>query len=271
MSRFAKSLRAEFRKVLSTKMWWILALVILLYSAMMAGTFGTIFAISTEEMPGSMMDPEDMGMLVLSSVPSFGYVVPILFGAIMATGELRHKILGLAFIAEPKRHIVLLSKVVVLIVGGIAIAIAGFIGAVLAVVWFMPEGWITTETLFLVLRSVAALAIWSIIGFGIGLIVRNQAVTIVLVLVFTQFIEPMLRVGAMFWEWSANVAKFLPGSASDGFVGASILGNMGAIDTQIPGVVTTFGIGAAGLVLLAYAVVTVFGGWLTRWRGDILS
>ena len=271
MSRFTRSLKAEFRKLVATKMWWILGIVIAAYSALMAGTFAAIFTIATDEMPSPMLDAEMTGKLVMSAVPSFGYVVPLLLGAIMATGELRHKILGLAFIAEPRRHIVLVAKIIVLLTFGAILALAGFAGAVVTVVWFMPEGWLTAETILLCLRSIATLALWAAIGFGVGLIVRNQAITIVLMLVFTQFIEPMLRMGAMFWEWSANIAKFLPGSASDGFVGMSILGDMGVVDDSMTGTsTTTFGIGIAALVLIGYAVVTVAVGWAARLRRDIL-
>ena len=276
MSRLTRSLSAEFRKIFATKMWWILGIVILVYSALMGGTFAAMFGLSAEAL-GDMgvtgaqsgLDEVHMVKTVLSSVSGFSYVVPLLLGAIMATGELRHKILGLAFVAEPKREIVLVAKIIVLLVIGAILGVIGLIGAGGAGAIFLHEGWLHIDTLLLGLRTIATIAMWAVIGFGVGLLVRNQAVTIVLVLVFTQFVEPMLRVAAMFWDWSANLAKFLPGSASDGFVGASVLGDMGAMDPSIEGVSTTLDVLPAFFVLLAYAIITVFGGWATRWRGDI--
>lgn len=273
MSRFTRSLSAEFRKVRATKMWWILIIVIFGYSAMMGGVFGVTFAEMsslTGEAGAPAMDPEQMGRLVLATPSTFAYVVPLLFGAIMATGELRHRILGLAFIAEPKRGIVLASKVTVLLVIGAILGLAGVAGALAAGLPFLPEGAITTDVVLLMVRVVVALALWAVVGFGLGLLIRNQAVTIVLVLVFTQFLEPILRMVGMFWEWTAEVAKFLPGSASDAFVGASVLSDMSALDPSMDaGNQTTFGVWPGFAVLVAYALASVLAGWWLRWRKDV--
>lgn len=270
MSRMSQSLSAEFRKITATKLWWIMALVIALYSAMMAGTFAALFGVMTEGMP----DTAGFSGMIYSAAASFGYVAPLLFGAIMATSELRHGILGLAFIAEPRREIVLGSKLLNLILFGFLIGIAGLVGTVgVGAPVFAALGGSTeianTSTWLLLLRTAIALALWAVIGFGLGLIMRNQAFTIVIALVFTQFIEPTLRTGAMFWEWSASIAKFFPGSATDSFVGASLLNNMSALDPTAPQSVHVLNIWQGGLVLLALAVLVVFLGWILRWRRDV--
>lgn len=274
MSRVMRSISAEWRKVTATKMWWIMAIVMFVYAAIMGGTFAAMFAF-TENAAADMgapatMSPEQMGKLVLSAVSGFCYVIPLLLGSIMATGEMRHKTLGLAFIAEPRRGIVLTGKIIVLLILGAFIGIVGLIGAGAAGAFLLPSGWLTSATLMLGLRTIVAVGVWAVIGFGLGLLVRNQAIAIVLALVFTQFIEPTVRALAMLWEWTAGVAKFLPGSASDGFVGASILGGLGAVDPSMAGMPSTvFSMGPAALVLIGYAVIFVLGGWALRWRGDV--
>ncbi|WP_217135813.1 ABC transporter permease [Leucobacter chinensis] len=273
MNRLTRSLSAEWRKVTATKLWWILALVMLIYAGIMGGVFAGMFAFADNLDTGGAglgMSPEQMGKLVLSSVSGFCYVIPLLLGAIMATGELRHKILGLSFIAEPKRGIVLTGKVIVLLVVGALLGAAGLIGAGVMAAILLPAGWLTTATALLGLRTLVAIGLWAVIGFGVGLLVRNQAVTIVLMLVFTQFIEPTVRATSMMWEWMASVVKFLPGSASDGFVGASILGGMGVFDSSMSGAPSSvLEVAPAFFVLVAYAVVSVLAGWALRWRGDV--
>ncbi|MBK0418795.1 ABC transporter permease [Leucobacter sp. CSA1] len=275
MSRFGRTLSAEFRKVTATKIWWILAVVLAAYSAMMAVTFAFLFGTMSDQLGEGVPLPsgQETANMVYASVATFGYVVPLLVGSLFATGEIRHHILGLAFIAEPKRGIVLLSKTLVLLGVGALLGIAGLIGAV-------PSGAAvigatggepmlgTTDTWSLITRVVAVIAVWAVIGFGIGLIVRNQAFAIVLALVFTQFLEPVLRAGAQFWDWSANIARFFPGAATDAFVGSSAM-SLAAGDMSAAGGADPLSWWQGLLVLLVYVVVTIAAGWWLRWRRDV--
>ncbi|EYT54892.1 ABC transporter permease [Leucobacter sp. UCD-THU] len=276
----ARSLSSEWRKVLSTKMWWILAIVIAAYSAMIASMFAFMFGAMGDALAGAgpgapELPAQDAANMVYSSVSTFGYVVPLLLGALAATGELRHRTLGLTFTLEPRRGLVLLSKTLVLVVFGVVLGAAGLIGAVGAGAGVTaatggdpmlgsPESWAVIG------RVLAALGIWAIIGFGIGVLVRSQAIAIVIALVFTQFVEPLLRTGAQFWEWSAQVAKFLPGAATDSFVGASVMSSLSSLDPSAPQGSSALGIWAGLAVLVAYAAVSIAAGWALRWRRDVI-
>lgn len=279
-----RSISAEWRKVISTKLWWILSLVLAGYSAMMAATFAFLLGVGGDAMGGAdgagtagadalALPAQQAVELVYSSVTTFGYVVPLLFGALMATGELRHRTLGLAFTLEPRRGVVLAGKAIVLLGFGVALGVAGLIGAVGAGAPILESdggAMLTTgDTWALFARMIVAIALWALIGFGIGLLLGNQAFAIVIALVFTQFVEPVLRMGAQFWEWSGQIARFLPGAATDAFVGASVMSSMSTLDSSVPAGVGPLGIGGGLLVLLAYAVVAVLAGWATRWRRDI--
>lgn len=275
MSRLTRSLSSEWRKVRSTKLWWVLAIVLAAYSAMMAATFAFLFGAMADSLGGVALPAQDAADMVYSSVTTFGYVIPLLLGALMATGEIRHRTLGLTFTLEPRRGVVLLSKSLVLLVCGIVLGVAGLIGAVAAGAPTLAgtggEAMLgSADTWALFARAVIAMSVWAIIGFGIGLLVGNQAFAIVIALVFTQFLEPVLRTGAQFWEWSAQIAKFLPGSATDAFVGASVMNSISTLDPSLPDVAGPLGIWAGLLVLAAYAVVAVLAGWALRWRRDVV-
>jgi ABC-type transport system involved in multi-copper enzyme maturation permease subunit len=269
-SRMARSLSSEWRKVLSTKMWWILAIVIAAYSAMIASMFAFMFGAMGDALAGAgpgapELPAQDAANMIYSSVSTFGYVVPLLLGALAATGELRHRTLGLTFTLEPRRGLVLLSKTLVLGLIGAVGAGAGVTAATGGDPMLgSPESWAVIG------RVLAALGIWAIIGFGIGVLVRSQAIAIVIALVFTQFVEPLLRTGAQFWEWSAQVAKFLPGAATDSFVGASVMSSLSSLDPSAPQGSSALGIWAGLAVLVAYAAVSIAAGWALRWRRDVI-
>jgi len=106
------------------------------------------------------------------------------------------------------------------------------------------------------------MALWAAIGVGLGALVPSQVAAIVIVLAFTQFVEPLLRVGASITDWSAQVGQFLPGSASDALVGSSIY-------TSISPTTVSLDWWQGGLVLAAIAVIATVIGYFTSWRRDV--
>ncbi len=274
MNRLGRSINAEWRKVRSTKLWWMLAVVLAGYSAMMAAVFAFMFGSLGTELGAPAMPAQDSANLVYATVATFGYVIPLLFGALMATGEIRHRTLGLAFTLEPRRGIVLAGKVTVLLGVGVLLGLAGVAGAVAAggpvlSLTGADPALTSADTWALLARAAAAIGLWAVVGFGVGILVQNQAFAIVLVLVFTQFLEPVLRMGASFWDWSAQLAKYLPGAASDAFVGASVMNSMSSVDPTLPDSVGPLGVWGGLAVLVGYSLVAVLVGWLTRWRRDL--
>lgn len=275
MNRVVKSFSSEFRKIVAVKTWWVLAIVLAVYSAFTAAMFGFMFGTLADQMGGTaMLEPQAIADMVYSSVSSFGYVVPLLLGGLAITGEIRHRTLGLAFVAEPRRGIVLLSKTAVMALFGVIVGVIGLIGAVGAGAPVLEAtggdallG--SSDTWLLFARVLVVLALWSVLGLGLGLVVGNQALAIVIALVFTQFIEPLLRVGASFWEWSASAGRFFPGSATDAFVGTSVMNSLSSVDGTLPPSAEPLTSWQGLLVIIGYAVVLLAIGWLVRLRKDV--
>ena len=105
--------------------------------------------------------------------------------------------------------------------------------------------------------------LWTLVGIGVGTLVRNQVVAIVIVLAFTQFVEPLLRLAGGCVDWLAEVTRFLPGAASDALIGASIYNVMGA------GASESLEWWHGGIVLLAYALILLLIGHIASWTRDV--
>ena len=86
-----------------------------------------------------------------------------------------------------------------------------------------------------------------------------------IVLAFTQFVEPLLRFASAFLDWTAQIAQFLPGAASDALVGASLF------TVSAPAAAASVGLDwwQGGLVLLAYAAAATIGGYFVSWNRDV--
>ncbi|MFI5426384.1 hypothetical protein [Aeromicrobium sp. UC242_57] len=69
--------------------------------------------------------------------------------------------------------------------------------------------------------AVVALALWCMIGVGLGSVLPNQVGAIIAILAFTQFVEPIVRLGLSAFDATAPIARFLPGAAAEAIAGSS--------------------------------------------------
>lgn len=259
-----RAIAAEFRKTFSTRVWWVLLLILVGYVAFIAGILGFAFSVDT----GGTPLPLDVAPLVYSMVTAIGYVFPVIFGALSVTGEVRHRTLTPTFLVTPTRGIVLAAK---LVVGGVVGAVYGLAGVLTvvglgAVIFGATDGdpmLDQPDVWALLNRIVLAMALWGLVGVGLGVLVPSQIGSIVAILAFTQLVEPIARTAGAFIEWLDPVVRFLPGAAGDALVGASIFSVMSG------GAGDPLEWWQGGLVLLAYAIVFAVIGNFTFWRRDV--
>lgn len=273
MSALGRAVHAELLRVFSLRTWWILAVVLGLYVAVTAGGFA--FFVSSSELNGPGPLPAEVAApLVYSSTTSVALVVPLLFGALLATSEYRWRTLTPTLLAQPRRVVVLAGRLIVALVLG---ALYGVIGAVVSVAAGAPvlaafgtdPLLAEPEVLGLLARTVLACALWSLLGLGLGALLTSQIAAIVIVLVFTQFVEPILRIVAGTAEWSAEAARYLPGAATDSLVGAGILASIGQLDPTVPGVIEPLSRLEGGLVLAVLSLALVALAAATTLRRDV--
>ena len=206
--------------------------------------------------------------LIYSFASSVGYVFPVLLGALAVTGEFRHKTLTPTFLAEPHRSTVLSAKFVSQLIVGAGLGVIAFAtsvgtGAAALAAFGLDTELDTSDTWALIGRGVLAMAMWATIGVGLGTLVTNQVAAIVIVIAFTQFVEPILRLAASLNDVTAQIGQFLPGAASDALVGASFY-SIAAVGSSV-----TLEWWQGGLVLLAIGTVATIVGGATTWRRDV--
>ena len=271
-----RAIGSEFEKVFTTRMWWLLALLLVGYVAFLAGGFGAFLGWATENPDaaanaGNTQLPPGLNLapLLYSFASSIGYVFPVLLGALAVTSEFRHKTLTPTFLAEPHRSVVLGAKFASRAHRGrgtrrgrlrdlgrhrrrrargvrprhraSARATPGRSSD--AACWRWRSG----------RRSASASARSC----------RTRWRPSSSCIAFTQFVEPILRLAASLNDVTANIGQFLPGAASDALVGASFysIASVGAAES--------LEWWQGGLVLLAIGVVATLIGGATTWRRDV--
>lgn len=268
MKNLLRSCKSEWLKVFTTRMWWVLALIMALYIGFTAGLMGLMISgllPGTEEQlaeAGQVLQPQ--AIYTLGS--SMGYLFAVIISSLSVTGEWRHGTISTTFTSEGSRGSVLVGKTLVQMVVGLMYGVIALAAATLTSVFLITRsgqasGLTEGDTWLVFIRSVLVMALWAAIGVGLGVLVRNQTAAVVIVIAFTQFLEPLARTGAAFNKTAGEIVKYLPGSAADSFVGDSLYNSMYMSQGASP---LTWWQG--GLLIACYAAAFLTIGWLTRWR-----
>ncbi len=172
-------------------MWAIVAAV--LSGAGLTGVLGLVGPENASPpMPG-LDTPQ--GVAIAVGLTGLLLFVPALFGTIAVTGEYRHKTIGTTFLAVPRRGAVLGAKLFVYSVFGLVYGLLMALSSALAL-WSVTavrgiELGASAGDLATILSRVAlAAAIYTLLGVGIGALVRSQLVAVGIVLGYFYFLEP---------------------------------------------------------------------------------
>ncbi len=267
------ALLTEYRKLVSTRMWWVLLLVMVAYLLFIAVVMA--FSLATGggaggPGAGSAAVPQgvDAATTVYALANPIGYVFPLLVGSLAFTTEFRHRTITSSLLVEPRRGVLVVAKLVSSVVIGLVFGIVGTASVVLGGApvlaaagdgAFLASG----DVWSLLAWSVVVLTLWTVVGVAFGGLVPNQVAAIVVIVAFTQFVEPIARVVGSAVDALSGVAQFLPGAAADAVLGTSFFGGLGGGATDL---LPRW----AGLaVLVAYALVFAVAARSTTLRKDI--
>lgn len=260
-NRFAAALVAEWRKLTSTALWWVLAVGMAAYLAFVGGVLAFSLTVTPPEGAAPLARGVDAALGVYGVLNAIGYVFPLVIGTLLVTTEVRHRTLTQSLLAEPRRGVLLGAKLVVAALVGLLYGVAGVVGLLATaapVLSIAGDGAHLGDPAVVraLVLGVLVTGLWAVLGTAFGAVVPHQVAAVVAILAFTQFVEPIARLALGSVDALSAVGSFLPGAAADAVVGASLFGEIAEADL-LPA-------WAGALVLLAYAVVlTAVGRWTT--------
>jgi hypothetical protein len=233
------ALRAEVRKLTTTQVWvWMIVLAVgltLLVTCLTA-------AFTDPDVEGEPLEA------ALNAATSFGYVIAGVLGVIGMTGEYRHLTVTPTFLSVPRRGTVIGSKIILYLGTGLLIGVL-CMGAAIAVgvPWMSARG-IDVDlgaesTMRIIIGGIITVAIFGIIGVGVGALIRNQVAAVVGLIIYLFLIEPILSTIPKVQE----AYPYLPGGAASGLIATDDPNVQSAVELLDPWL--------AGLLLLAYGVV----------------
>lgn len=260
---------AEYRKLVTTRLWWVLLIALAGYLAFVGGVLAFSIAFAPDGQEGATpLGGVDAAASVYGLINAIGYVFPLVIGSLLVTSEFRYQTITASLLVEPRRGVLLGGKLLVAVPLGLLYGVVGTVAIVAAsaplLAWGGDGAFLTDGTVVeVLLLGIVVTALWTVIGVAFGSVVPNQVAAIVVLLAFTQFVEPIARLALGAFDVTDSIARFLPGAAADGLIGASLISEMaGGSADLLPR-------WAALLVLLGYAAVLAIVGRTTTLRRDI--
>jgi ABC-2 type transport system permease protein len=249
--------RAEWTKLFTTKVW----IGLLLGACVMVGGFAALFTalagVDADGGPGipPVGDPEFEELAF--SVGAQANILLLILGIIGITQEYRHRTATPTFLTTPRRSQVVIAKL--LAYGLVAVPFALVILAVNVLVVAVYAGArggapsLTGDNLQTLGSSFLVLVVFSIIGVGVGALVRNQVGAIVGSLVYLFVVEAIVSsVSAI-----RGIYTWLPGGAVQSLTS----------DFETPGLLDAW---QGGLLLLGYGLLAALLGTLLAVRRDVV-
>jgi ABC-2 type transport system permease protein len=214
----ARPIAAEFRKLLTTRLWlWLLL-------ASMAWTAGyCALAITVSQTPPVTTAAGQHALFAIGAGGS-GPLAAILAAAGVA-GEYRHRTAAATFLATPSRARVIAAKLVTYLLAGAGYALAcAAISAAVALPWLAARGTPVSladnGNLAVLGAVIVSAALFGVTGAGLGALAGSELITVAGLLLYLYVAEPLIsRITAL-----GSVAAYLPGVAADGLTQATQAG-----------------------------------------------
>ena len=268
-----RAIVAELRKFFTTRMWWGMAIAVVLAGVAFALLFALLFAGAEMGAPGSGaarapgLDDPNMVKIVYTSGLSVGYLLTLAVGVLVIGSEYRHKTITSTFLAQPRRSVVMAGKVVALVViGGFygLLSLLGSVGAGAAVIAAKGYPIFPDSSIW---RSLAlcllVLALWALIGLGAGILIPNQIAALLISVGVAWIVEPILGQIVSGQSWGSSVAPYFPSNATNAVLSIDTAAFAGPVSY------TPLAWWAAALVLTAYAAIMAGAGTVLTVRRDV--
>jgi ABC-2 type transport system permease protein len=213
-------LRAELRRIATTKLWWIVLICIFVLSAGYAALPAVVALLQSRADLGTspFTDPG-----IIRSIYNGGNVLSrilaMVVGIATVGSEYRHGTLASSYLATPNRARMLLNKAGALLIFGVIFGITSVAAGILVSVPFVlgnngrflldqPETWRS------IILGVCSIALWTLIGMGIGILIKNMLAALLIGIILGFLVEPIISVVFFLKRWD-QLLNLMPSGATN--------------------------------------------------------
>ena len=224
-------IKAEFRKIVTTKMWWALLVPSILLAigwAWLGGAFFSDVADGVSDALDSVNANIDLGemswaSLALTRAMNFATLFPMTFGALAVASEISRRTITTSFLTAPTRASVLSAKAIVYVgwglIYGVVVAIGATIGtAIGSDAEVLPD---TGDWILILLSGVLACLLWTLLGMGVGALLGSPVAALLVLLLYAGLVGPVSELIITGATEGSHLAGFMPNGSANGLTGAT--------------------------------------------------
>ena len=212
---------SEWKKATTSIAWWAIGALIVTANVLVTGFF-TFAGLSVERSPIDVTDPDSISMILTVGV-AFSFILPLILGMLIVNLEFSNNTVIYSFLGNPRRSGLYLAKLVTCAMSTMLFS------AVFALVSFAVVAGLlsssaesaavfTGQTWGTLLSIVMVSTLLGVIGGALGALVTKPLLAIVLIILWSQVIEPILRVTA-----PTEAQGYFPSSLIDASLGGGFL------------------------------------------------
>jgi ABC-2 type transport system permease protein len=213
-------LRAEMRRISTTKLWWIVLLCIFVLSAGYAALPAVVALLQSRA--GVTSSPfTDPGIIrsIYNGGNVFSRILAMVVGIVGVGNEYRYGTFASNYLATPRRVRLLLAKAEALLIFGVIYGITSVAAGMLVSVPFVlqhggrflldePATWRS------IILGVCSIALWTLIGMGIGILIKNMLVALVVGIFLGFLVEPIVSIVFFLKRWD-ELLNLMPSGATN--------------------------------------------------------
>jgi ABC-type transport system involved in multi-copper enzyme maturation permease subunit len=259
-------LRADLRRITTTKLWWVALICIFVLSAGYAALPATVAWLQGRA--GVASSPfTDPGIIrsIYNGGNVLSRILAMVVGIVAIGSEYRYGTLAASYLATPRRVRMLLGKAGALLIFGVIYGIVSVAAGILVAIPFVlanngsllldqPATWRS------IILGVCSIALWTMIGMGIGILIKNMLVALLVGIILGFLVEPIVSVLFFVKRWD-QLLNLMPTGATNAMlqITSPVL-----FAAQHP---TPWWL--AGLILAAWCLLPVIAGMLSAVRRDV--
>ncbi|MFL6143644.1 MAG: hypothetical protein ACJ72N_17515 [Labedaea sp.] len=224
-------IKAEFRKILTTRLWWVLLIpAVLLAFGWAWGTSALLTSLINDASDNDVVrelsiqiDQLSWSSIALTRSMNIATIFPMVFGGLALASEISRKTITTSFLTAPNRASLLGAKAVTYVlwglIYGVVVAGAASIGAAIGSdAKYLPEA---GDWILILLSGILACLLWTLLGMGVGALLGSPVGTLVLLLIYALIVGPFGELILTGVTNGSHIAGFLPNGSANGLTGST--------------------------------------------------
>jgi ABC-2 type transport system permease protein len=224
-------IKAEYRKIITTKMWWALLVPSVLLAIGWSWLGGEAFSSIADGVGEALddvnadvqLDEMSWASLALTRAMNFATLFPMTFGALAVASEINRRTITTSFLTASTRAAVLSAKAIVYVVWGliygVVVALGATIGTAIGADAEVLPG--AGDWILILLSGILACVLWTVFGMGVGALLGSPVAALLVLLLYAGLVGPVTELIITASTEGSHIAGFMPNGSANGLTGGT--------------------------------------------------